>query len=114
MLVVFAAQHYAFQIALPNSQRRGSVLPRSRRDQARKAFEKLVKPALPGTHAQLARTIEREAREHHKRADELRARHATTRAEHGRDGEDLDDDVTVNELDAEPVDEDLDEAAAAA
>ena len=71
VLVVFAAQHYAFQLALPNSQRRGSVLPRSHNDQARKAFEKVAKRALPATHAQLARAIEREAREHHKRIDEL-------------------------------------------
>ena len=30
-LVVFACQHYAHQLALPTSQRRGSVLPRSHR-----------------------------------------------------------------------------------
>jgi hypothetical protein len=64
---VFAAQHYAFQIALPTSQRRGSALPSSRKDQARKAFEKLAKRCLPASYAELARAIEREAREHNER-----------------------------------------------
>jgi len=32
VLVVFAAQHYATQLVLPTSQRRGSVLPRSHKD----------------------------------------------------------------------------------
>ena len=46
-LVVFACQHYANQLALPTSQRRGSVLPSSHRDTARKAFEKLTKQGCP-------------------------------------------------------------------
>lgn len=70
-LVVFAAQHYAQQIALPTSQRRSSVLPASRKDAARKAFEKLTKPVLPATHGQLARAIEREARDYHRQQAEL-------------------------------------------
>ena len=49
-LVAFGAQHYASQLALPNSQRRPSALPRSQGDRARKAFEKLVKPVLPASH----------------------------------------------------------------
>ena len=40
VLVVFAAQHYASQLVLATSQRRGSVLPRSHKDIARKAFER--------------------------------------------------------------------------
>lgn len=63
-LVVIAAQHYAFQIALPTSQRRNSILPGSRRDSARKALERLTKPILPGTHKELTRAIEREARDY--------------------------------------------------
>lgn len=70
-LVVFAAQHYAHQIALPTSQRRPSALPASRKDAARKAFEKLTKPVLPATHAQLARAIDREARDYHRQQAEL-------------------------------------------
>jgi ParB/RepB/Spo0J family partition protein len=67
VLVVFAAQHYANQLALPTSQRRPSVLPRSHRDTARKAFEKVTKAAVPGSHRELARAIEREARSHRSR-----------------------------------------------
>jgi hypothetical protein len=63
-MVVFACEHYANQLALPTSQRRGSVLPSSHRDTASKAFEKLTKTALPASHRDLARAIEREAREY--------------------------------------------------
>ncbi len=73
-LVVFAGQHYAHQIALPTSRRRPSVLPASRKDMARKAFEKIAKPALPASHGQLARAIEREARDYHRRQTELEQR----------------------------------------
>lgn len=72
-LVVFAAQHYAFQIALPTSQRRGSIIPSSRKDTTRKAFEKLVKPVLPGTHKELARAIDREAKAYRGRLEEVHA-----------------------------------------
>jgi hypothetical protein len=71
-LVVFAAQHYASQLALPTAQRRGSAIPSSHKNQARIALEKLAKPILPATHTQLAKAIEREAREHRKHTDELR------------------------------------------
>lgn len=70
-LVVFAAQHYAHQIALPTSQRRPSGLPSSRKDAARKALEKLAKPVLPATHGQLTRAIDREARDYHRRQADL-------------------------------------------
>ena len=72
-LVVFAAQHYALQLVLPASKRRGSVAPRSHKDIARKALERIVKPVLPASHTQLVRALEREARNHTKRA-------ATTKA----------------------------------
>jgi len=45
VLVVFAAQHYAAQLVLPNSKRHGSVLPSSHKDTARKALEKVTKKA---------------------------------------------------------------------
>jgi hypothetical protein len=61
---VFACQHYANQLALPNSQRRSTMLQSSHRDTARKAFEKLTKRTLPSSHRELARAIEREAREY--------------------------------------------------
>ena len=108
-LVVFAAQHYASQLALPTSQRRGSVLPASRKDVARKAFEKIVKPALPASHRELARAIEREARDYHARVTELE--HAARQATKDQppagdsDGEDLDSDP----IDGEDL-EDLEDA----
>ncbi len=37
-------------------------LPRSHKETARKAFERLTKKALPATHVALARALEREAR----------------------------------------------------
>jgi ParB/RepB/Spo0J family partition protein len=70
-LVAFAAQHYAHDLVLPRSQRRPSALPSSHGDTARKAFERLTKNALPGSHKQLQRALEREAREHTKRQQEL-------------------------------------------
>lgn len=63
-LVCLAAQHYALQLVLPASQRRGSALPASHQDRARKAFEKTTRSALPGSYRQLTRAIERAAREH--------------------------------------------------
>jgi ParB/RepB/Spo0J family partition protein len=72
-LVVFAAQHYAEQLVLAASKRSPSALPRSHKDAARKAFERVTKNALPATHTQLQRAIEREARAYAKRHDELNA-----------------------------------------
>jgi hypothetical protein len=94
-LVVFACQHYANQLALPTSQRRGSVVPRSHRDIARKAFEKVTKPVLPASHRALARAIEREAREHRGRIAALE-QHARTAAATS---------AVRDEADAEPVDD---------
>jgi hypothetical protein len=72
-LVVFASQHYAQQLVLSTSKRSPSATPRSHNDTARKAFERVTKQALPATHLQLARAIEREAREYRKRQAELEA-----------------------------------------
>jgi ParB/RepB/Spo0J family partition protein len=72
-LVVFAAQNYAHDLVLPRSQRRGSVLPRSRKETARKAFERVTKKVLPTSHVELQRALAREARAYTKRHDELDA-----------------------------------------
>jgi uncharacterized protein with von Willebrand factor type A (vWA) domain len=109
--VVFACQHYANQLALPNSQRRGSVLPRSHRDTARKAFEKVTKQALPASHRELARAIEREARSYRGRiaALEQHARAAAATADVGEEP----DVEPVDDVDGELCDEDLEEQQAA-
>jgi ParB/RepB/Spo0J family partition protein len=73
VLVVFAAQHYAQNLVLPASQRRPSVLPRTRKDTARKAFERITKNVLPASHSQLQRALESEARSYTKRQSELDA-----------------------------------------
>ncbi|MGH2799765.1 MAG: ParB/RepB/Spo0J family partition protein [Thermoleophilaceae bacterium] len=109
-LVVFACQHYANQLALPTSQRRGSVLPRSHRDVARKAFEKVTKSALPASHRELARAIEREAREYRDRVAALE-QHA--RAEAADDVGEEPDAEPVDDVDGELGDEDLEEQQAA-
>ena len=113
-LVVFAAQHYAHQLALPTSQRRGSVLPRSHADRARKAFEKVTKTALPGSHRELTRAIEREARSYRDRVAELeqQARAAAAEATDDSAGEEPDVEP-VDDVDDELVDEDLEEPQAA-
>jgi ParB/RepB/Spo0J family partition protein len=71
VFVVFAAQHYAEQLVLPTSQRRGSVLSSTRKDAARKAFERITKDVLPATHVQLKRALEREARSYIKQKEQL-------------------------------------------
>ena len=77
VLVVFAAQAYATDLVLPASKRRGPVLPASRKDIARKAFERVTKQVLPASHVQLRRALDREARAHVRRHAELSA--ATSR-----------------------------------
>ncbi len=79
-LVAFAAQHYAYDLVLPRSQRHPSMLPRSRNDTARKAFERLTKNALPGSYKQLQRAFEREARDYTKRQQELLHDRTATRS----------------------------------
>jgi ParB/RepB/Spo0J family partition protein len=73
VLVVFASQAYANDLVLPSAHRRAHVLPRSRKDTARKAFERLTKRVLPASHTQLARALEREARRHAKALEQLAA-----------------------------------------
>jgi hypothetical protein len=96
MLVVFACQHYANQLALPTSQRQPSALPRSNRDTGRKAFEKVTKTALPASHRELARAIEREAREYRDRISAL--------DQHARAAAAAATDDVGEEPDVEPVD----------
>jgi ParB/RepB/Spo0J family partition protein len=76
-LVVFAAQHYATQLVLPASKRRGSVLPRSHKDTARKAFERVTKGVLPASHTQLQRAIAAEARAYERGIAQLESRQRT-------------------------------------
>jgi ParB/RepB/Spo0J family partition protein len=71
VLVVFASQHYAQNLVLPASQRRHSVIPRTRKDTSRKAFERLTKNVLPATHLQLQRALEHEARTYTKQQQAL-------------------------------------------
>jgi hypothetical protein len=74
------------------------VLPRSHRDTARKAFEKVTKAALPASHRELARAIEREARAHEGQLAEIREQ------EHARAGAATTDEAG-KEPDAEPIDD---------
>ena len=53
--------------------RRPSVLPRSRKDTARKTFERITKAILPASHTELRRALEREARTYSQRQSELAA-----------------------------------------
>jgi len=70
-LVVFAAQHYASQLVLPASKRRSSILPRSHKDTARKAFERVTKGVLPASYTQLERAIAAEARSYERSVAQL-------------------------------------------
>jgi hypothetical protein len=110
--VVFAAQHYASQLALPTTQRRSSVLPRSHHEKARKAFEKATKPVLPASYGELGRAIAREARAHDKRIAALeqpaRAAAAAVSDEAGEPPE-----AIADVEDSELVDEHLEEQQAA-
>lgn len=100
-LVVFAAQHYAHNLVLPTSQRRGSVLPRSRKDTARKTFERITKAILPASHTELRRALEREARTYSRRQHELAAP-----APSERSGPQVDPDEDVPSEEAQEVTED--------
>jgi ParB/RepB/Spo0J family partition protein len=73
VLVVFAAQAYACDLVLPSAARRGPVLPRSRKDISRRAFERLTKSVLPASHVELRRALDREARAYAKRQAALGA-----------------------------------------
>ncbi len=95
VMVVFAAQHYALQLVLARSQRRSSALPASRRDAARKAFERVTKRVLPASHKQLVQALEREARTYARRQAELAAAAVTETAAHG----DMPSDDELEDLD---------------
>jgi hypothetical protein len=110
-LVVFAAQHYATQLVLARSKRRGSVLPGSHKDTARNAFERVTKGVLPASHTQLQRAIAAEARSYERSIAQLNSRgrpdaasSPTDASDRGAD-EDLQDveqtDVELDELDAD-------------
>ena len=103
-MVLFAAQHYASQLVLAASQRRGSVLPRSHKDTARKAFERVTKKVLPGSYSQLQRALNAEARDYETKLAELdtrvREERAAAAAQHAGDvdaaapdGDELDEDL---------------------
>src|SRR3954447_17167722 len=94
-------------------QRRPSVLPRSHNDTARKAFEKATKRALPASHRELARAIEREPREHQQRivALEQQVREAAATAAADEADEQPDDEAV--DVDDELGDEALEEPQAA-
>jgi ParB/RepB/Spo0J family partition protein len=106
-LVVFAAQHYASQLVLPTSKRRSSILPRSHKDTARKAFERVTKGVLPASHTQLQRAIAAEARSYERSVAQLDTRARAAAASSAPDAgerdvdEDLHDDVDAADLDDE-------------
>jgi hypothetical protein len=107
-LVVFAAQHYASQLVLPTSKRRSSILPRSHKDTARKAFERVTKGVLPASHTQLQRAIAAEARSYERSVAQLDTRACAAAASSAPDGgerdvdvEDLQEDVVAADLDDE-------------
>lgn len=70
-LVLFAAQNYANDIVLPTSTRRSPVIPRSPKDAARKAFDRLTKDLLPQSHTDLRRAIDREAKRFSKQQQDI-------------------------------------------
>jgi len=86
------------------------VLPRSHKDTARKAFERVTKSVLPASHKALQRALEAEAKSYRKSVDELdkRARdeRAAAIAAKTTDG-DVDEDIH-EPVDGGELDEDLD------
>jgi ParB/RepB/Spo0J family partition protein len=110
-LVVFAAQHYASQLVLPTNKRRSSILPRSHKDTARKAFERVTKGVLPASHTQLQRAIAAEARSYERSVRELDTRGRAAAASSPSDGGERDvdvEDLQENVVDAADLDDELD------
>jgi ParB/RepB/Spo0J family partition protein len=105
-LVVFAAQHYATQLVLAASKRRGSVLPRSHKDTARKAFARVTKGVLPASHTQLQRAIAAEARAYERSIAQLDSRQRPDASQPTGEGV-VDDDHPRDGMGPDP-DEDLD------
>jgi hypothetical protein len=89
------------------------VLPRSHRDTARKAFEKVTKTALPASHRELARAIEREAREYRDRIATLEQQARAAAAPATDDVGEEPDAEPVDDVDGELEDEDLEQQQAA-
>jgi ParB/RepB/Spo0J family partition protein len=106
-LVVFAAQHYASQLVLAAIKRRGSVLPRSHKDTARKAFARVTKGVLPASHTQLQRAIAAEARGYERSIAELDSR-ARPGASQPATGEGVVDDDHLGDGAGPDAGEDLD------
>jgi hypothetical protein len=79
---------------LTNSQRRSSALPRSHKEIARKAFERVTKRILAASHLRLQRALAAEARSYSAKVGELdeRARGALTPSEDGAPDDDARDD----------------------
>jgi ParB/RepB/Spo0J family partition protein len=73
VLTVFACQHYAEQLVLSRSRRSSSVLPSSHDGRARKAFERVTRGVLPGSHKELQRALKRAARDQNKAIEDLAA-----------------------------------------
>jgi len=112
-MVCFAAQHYAHQLVLAVSKRDSSALPSSHNDKAAKAFAKVTKAALPGSHKQLQRALEREARDYRKRVDELQRQPAEPQAddEPSETAQPAEAEVEETPVAAVAADEEFDEAA---
>jgi hypothetical protein len=106
-LVVFAAQHYATQLVLAASKRRGSVLPRSHTDAARKAFARVTKGVLPASHTQLQRAIAAEARAYERSIAQLDSRQRPDASQPPAGEGVVDDDHPRDGMGPDP-DEDLD------
>ena len=108
-MVVFAAQHYASQLVLPASKRRSSILPRSHKDTARKAFERATKGILPASHTQLQRAIAAEARSYERSVAQLDTRERAAAASSKPDAGERDVDEDLHEdVDAADLDDELD------
>ena len=108
-LVVFGAQHYASQLVLPTSKRRSSILPRSHKDTARKAFERVTKGVLPASHTQLQRAIAAEARSYERSVAQLDTRGRAAAASSAPDAGERDVDEDLQEdVDAADLDDELD------
>jgi hypothetical protein len=108
VLVVYAAQHYASQLVLPSSQRRGSVLPSSYNDTARKAFTKITKRVLPSTHKALEKALRDEAKSYKTKTAALDTERVAAAARAARATRDSNPDSTRAGDDENGVDEDLD------
>jgi hypothetical protein len=103
-MVVFVARHYAAQLVLATSQRRGSVLPRSHKDTARKAFERVTKTVLPGSFTQLQRALNAEAHDYQSKLTELETRVREERAATAAQNATQKTDAPVDDVDEAPDD----------